>query len=92
METGVPGYLPSVSITGDPAATITPDPLEKGEAANVEGLLAPGTNTVAFTNEYQSASPTGIFMDNLPFILLILVAVGGIVAYLAVKRRKAHSK
>lgn len=92
VETGVPGYLPSVSITGDPAATITPDPLEKGEAANVEGLLMAGTNTVAFTNEYQSASPTGVFMDNLPFILLILVAVGGIVAYLAVKRRKAHSK
>lgn len=90
VETGVPGYLPSVAAF--PAATITPDPLEPGEAANVEGLLAAGTNTVAFTNEYQSASPTGVFMDNLPFILLVLVAVGGIAAYLAVKRRKAHSK
>lgn len=91
VETGVPGYLPSVSAS-DPAAVITPNPLETGEAANVEGLLAAGTNTVAFTNDYQSASPTGVFMDNLPFILLILVAVGGIAAYLAVKRRKAHSK
>ena len=86
----MPGYLPSVAAF--PAATITPDPREPGEAANVEGLLAAGTNTVAFTNEYQSASPTGVFMDNLPFILLVLVAVGGIAAYLAVKRRKAHSK
>ena len=47
-------------------------------------------DTVAYTNKYDNAinTPTGILMNNLPYIALALVAIGGLVAYVVVRRRQ----
>ena len=49
-------------------------------------------NSAAWLNTYKSITtpPTGIVMDNLPFIMLILIAVGGFVGYLVIKSKKRY--
>ena len=46
---------------------------------------------VAYTNTYDKDidTPTGILMNNLPYIVLALVAIGGLVAYVIVRRRQS---
>lgn len=53
--------------------------------------------TIAIDSNYEAAventrketSATGILMSNLPYIVLALVAIGGMVAYVVVRRRNA---
>ena len=47
-----------------------------------------GENTVTFTNMRAGATPTGISVDNLPFIALIGVAIAGLVGFVITKSRK----
>ena len=66
--------------------------LTKGEAATGTYLI--GTNVkdaVAYTNVYDEdiTTPTGILISNLPYIALALVAIGGLVAYVVVRRRQS---
>ena len=46
-------------------------------------------STVAFTNTYDdtSVTPTGIFINNLPFVLMVVVAGSGLALYVVSKRR-----
>ena len=48
-------------------------------------------STVAFTNRYDDASvkPTGIIINNLPFVLMVVIAGSGLALYVVSKRR-AH--
>ena len=49
-------------------------------------------NIAAFKNTYTDSStttPTGILISNLPYIALALVAIGGLVAYVVVRRRQS---
>ena len=41
------------------------------------------------TNVHKTTDTTGILMSNLPYIVLALVAIGGMVAYVVVRRRNA---
>lgn len=43
------------------------------------------------TNNLESISPTGVIINNLPFIMMIVVAAAGFVAYIAAKRRRSAS-
>ena len=43
----------------------------------------------AVVNTRKDTSATGILMSNLPYIVLALVAIGGMVAYVVVRRRNA---
>ena len=47
--------------------------------------------SVTVTNKLDAddITPTGILMNNLPYIVLALVAIGGLVAYVVVRRRQA---
>lgn len=45
-------------------------------------------NEVIFTNEYEFLVVTGILMNNLPFVLMILTATAGIGVYVVAKRRR----
>ena len=50
-------------------------------------------NVVDYTNQYDknntTNTPTGILISNLPYIVLALVAIGGLVAYVVVRRRQS---
>ncbi|MCR5294642.1 MAG: hypothetical protein K6E30_05640 [Lachnospiraceae bacterium] len=87
-ETGVTGYQAKtvVSYNGTPGGDTT-----GARGANVNATVLVGENGgyVSFINNYSSASPTGILMTNLPFTLLILVALIGFAGYIYSQRRRA---
>lgn len=59
----------------------------KGQTA--EGEIAEGTNAVAFTNTKNVNAPTGVFMDIIPFIVLIGAVLIGCAAFFAFRRRRS---
>lgn len=72
-ETETPAETPGASTNGTVAETDT-------------------KNIAAFKNTYTDSStttPTGILISNLPYIALALVAIGGLVAYVVVRRRQS---
>ena len=62
----------------------------EGESLTVPSkLVGENANSTAFTNTYDDASvePTGIFINNLPFVLMVVVAGSGLALYVVSKRR-----
>lgn len=52
--------------------------------------VAETASELQVTNESKNdTTPTGILISNLPYIVLALVAIGGLVAYVVVRRRNA---
>lgn len=63
-----------------------------GEVENAAVVSDSTANAADVTNTYdddKDETKTGITMNNLPFIVLALVALGGLVAYVVVRRRNA---
>ena len=96
-ETGEAEYTPRVDIfdnsatsfqnnTGSLATDMT---ISKGQDGTSDLKLGDVKSIAAWTNTRTDITPTGILLNNLPFIMLILVAIGGFVGYIASKRRKA---
>lgn len=95
-EVGAPdGYTPSVTVVENGEQTVTNKTAADAESLATEetgktNLAGEGTNTVTFTNTYKDVPITGIIMNNLPFVILILAAAAGIVGYLVIRRRVAR--
>lgn len=89
-ETGVPDYVPSVVVVengGTP--TTTPPTGSIGQSLSIGAIMiGKDANSAAFTNTYKDVPITGVVIDNLPFILLIVSAIGGLVFFVVVKYRK----
>jgi len=100
-ETGTPGYEPSLTYaannTSGAAATGTTTPATPvaGKDLSTGTLLVsegnPTPNKADYTNNLPDITPTGILISNLPFIIMIVVVVGALVAFIAVKSRKRKS-
>ena len=99
-ESGSKGYTASVLVNGTEGETGSlNDPLAIGTGTTTNPALSSaiaivsGTNTAAWTNTYDDASVnTGVIMNVLPYIILIVVAVGGFAGYLAMRRRKLNHR
>ena len=89
------GYAPSVTVVENGTQTVTnktaadADSLAAAETGKTN-LAGEGTNTVTFTNTYKDVPITGIIMNNLPFVILILAAAAGLVGYLVIRRKVAR--
>ncbi len=63
-----------------------------GKDVKVENaLVADGENSAAYTNENakdDTTTPTGILINNAPYIILALVAAGGMTFYVVKKRKE----
>jgi len=96
-EKGTAGYIPSVVVTYDG----TPGGDEIGDKG--AGLVLPhnanyfykdtlyvgeGANSADFLNENDTTTPTGLDLNDLPFIGMIILAIGAAVAFIVVKVRK----
>ena len=57
-------------------------------------LMGEGINSAAFTNTRTSVTPTGLDLNNLPFLLLIALGLGAIVSLtvVTVRKRNQHGK
>lgn len=82
-ETAVTGYTTTVDVTSNGAAAQQKTALTSGSV-----LVGEKSNSVTYTNTKNSDIPTGIVVDDLPFLILILVALCGFAGYVALKRRK----
>lgn len=87
-------WTPKVEFTDD-VATLTETPGTAGtdlvaKAGTIKDTDA--KNIAQYTNAYSdpdTTTPTGILISNLPYIALALVAIGGLVAYVVVRRRQS---
>ena len=78
-------------------ATITASDTKTDATGKGKNVSAVGTvdeaaqDTVAVTNtlDTKDVTPEGILISNLPYIALALVAIGGLVAYVVIRRRNA---
>jgi len=82
-ETAVPNYITSFVVTsaGNPAPSVT------GFATDLE-LVGEGLNRTVFTNNRESIPITGLVLNNLPFIGLIVLALGSLSIFIVLKARK----
>ncbi|MDR2360344.1 MAG: hypothetical protein LBD85_03550 [Oscillospiraceae bacterium] len=100
VETGATDYTASVDmkVNGDTpftrSNTQANTALSTGSDASTAGdvLIGEGANSAAFTNTYKDVTPTGVLINNLPFILILLVALGGFVLFIVVKSRKRRKE
>ncbi|GLC82675.1 DUF7601 domain-containing protein [Lacrimispora brassicae] len=51
-------------------------------------LIGEFKNSAAFTNNYRTITPTGVIINNLPFIMILILAAGAFAAFVVVKSRK----
>lgn len=93
------GYTPvSVTVTenGQRQAPITNKEENTGISSNPQNgtssLVGENENKVVFENHYDDIPITGIIMNNLPFILLIGVAVLAFGALVILKKRSASKR
>lgn len=97
-EAGVKdGYTPNVTVVENGVTTVTK---QKGTDENdlsslhenKNNLVGENDNKVSFENVYQDVAITGIIMNNLPFVLLIGVALVAFGALAVVKKRKTAER
>lgn len=76
-ETAVAGYTPSWSATANGVTVTDKSGILIGEKAN-SGTM---------TNKHEDVTPTGVIMNNAPFVVTLAVAAAGVVAYGSAKRK-----
>jgi hypothetical protein len=89
-ESANAGYLPSYEITlnGDTPVN-SPSDVAKGDPLSIAlTRITEGKDEVAYTNEYVSNPLTGISVENLPYVILIIVALLALASYLVIKSRR----
>lgn len=94
------GYTPSVTVVENKTTTLTNktvaqegDALDTLKQDGTKNLVGEYENKVTFTNTHQGGVvPTGILMNNLPFILLVAVAIVAFVSLAVIKRRRTSGK
>lgn len=90
-ETGATGYTASAVITENGAAPTSVSGTEgNGLDSGKTYLIGEGTNSVAFTNTYKDVTPTGISINNSPFVALILISAAALAAFIFLKKFRMH--
>ena len=62
---------------------------KSGEVKNDTNITQDNKVKAEITNKRNDTDNTGILVSNLPYIVLALVAIGGMVAYVVIRRRNA---
>lgn len=92
------GYKPSVTVVENRTTTVNRTAAQEGDALDTlkeggkKNLVGEYENKVTFTNTYKDVAVTGIVMNNLPFILLVAVAIVAFVSLAVIKRRRTSGK
>ena len=87
------GYTPSVTVIENGTNTVTKTANSETEgisSANEQetNLVGENENKVTFTNTYKNIPLTGIFMNNLPFVIVIGIAVLALGTLAVLKKQK----
>ena len=56
--------------------------------STLDRLVTEGVDSADFTNTRDLAAPTGISMNNLPFVVLIIIVIAALALYVVIRSRK----
>ncbi|WP_283684795.1 DUF7601 domain-containing protein [Parablautia sp. Marseille-Q6255] len=86
------GYTPKIQVTDNDVTGQWDVGTEKEGLSSNEHYIGEKNNAVTFINTYNDVPVTGIIMNNLPFILLIVVAILAFGTLAFLKKRKNSGK
>jgi hypothetical protein len=99
VETGETHYTPRVTMVVDGATSFNRTATEATDLSTGPSTANAGTvlvgekaNAASFLNTYQTIAPTGLLIGNLPFIMILLVALGAFILFIIVKSRKRREE
>jgi hypothetical protein len=89
-ETGTTHYTPSYVLTCYGSNSVSLTAPQAGDPLSIPdpSYLADINNVAAYTNTRKIETPTGISVDNLPYIVLVALAGIALVGYIVIKSRK----
>lgn len=87
-ETGAEDYKTMVDVSNTPTAEAVALAAETGSEATKTGTVTidKTAKTIAFTNEKEIPVNTGVILDTLPYVLMLIAVGGGVVAFFLRKR------
>lgn len=91
-ETGVANYKGSASVVlnGGAAQTVTVAKYHDNLVAVNGDKLGQKKNTVDVTNTYNYVPTTGIIMNTLPYVLMVVLCAAALFGFVAFKRKKVQ--
>ena len=94
-EAAVEDYTASALIVVDGAIGVTKSNDKANEALstaideeNEMNLIGKNQSSAEFTNTYKTVTPTGISVDDLPYIMLLIISIVAAALYVTVKYRR----
>jgi hypothetical protein len=88
LGSGAPHNLYTASGSVDSVALDTTGITQGASLSTGSRLVIEAGSVAAFTNTREDVSPTGILLNNLPYIGLILLAVAALVVFVVLRARK----
>lgn len=87
-ETGAEDYKTTVDVSNTPTAEAVALAAETGSGDTKSGsvTISAIAQTIAFTNEKEIPVNTGVILDTLPYVLMLIAVGGGVVAFFLRKR------
>ena len=87
-ETGAEDYKTTVDVSNTPTAEAVALAAETGSGDTKSGTvtISATAQTIAFTNTKEIPVNTGVILDTLPYVLMLIAVGGGVVAFFLRKR------
>lgn len=87
-ETGAEDYKTTVDVSNTPTAEAVVLAAETGSGDTKTGTvtISATAQTIAFTNTKEIPVNTGVILDTLPYVLMLIAVGGGVVAFFLRKR------
>lgn len=87
-ETGAEDYKTTVNVSNTPTAEAVALAAETGSGDTKSGTvtISATAQTIAFTNTKEIPVNTGVILDTLPYVLMLIAVGGGVVAFFLRKR------
>lgn len=87
-ETGAEDYKTTVDVSNTPTAEAVALAAETGSGNTKSGsvTISATAQTIAFTNTKEIPVNTGVILDTLPYVLMLIAVGGGVVAFFLRKR------
>lgn len=85
------GYTPSVAVVENGATAVQTNAASEADGITADNkLIGEKANSVVFTNVYADAPITGVIINNLPYVVLVVAAVCALVALVLINRRRQY--
>jgi len=91
IESAVEHYIAAadVVVNGGTAINFKNDS-HKTALSTETRMIGEDRNSAAFTNTYRTITPTGVVINNLPFIWILLLAAVALIGFIVIKSRKKN--